>query len=108
MHYFLKIRANPDNPAYSAMNKFDQATKQLYTARPNGRGGMIRPPIAPVGLRMKAVMKEVEIDTSRMCPITDPDHPPGTLPEHTCMIQRVITSLRGWLNPASAVTVFVK
>ena len=47
MHYFLKIRANPDNPAYSAMNKFDHDAKQLYTERSNGRGGMIQPPIAP-------------------------------------------------------------
>ena len=78
MHYFLKICAMPDNPAYLAMNKFDRSTKQLYKVRPNGRGGMIRPPTAPVGLRMKAAMKEADIDTSKISPLDIPDLPPGT------------------------------
>ena len=68
----------PDNPAYLAMNKFDRSTKQLYKVRPNGRGGMIRPPTAPVGLRMKAAMKEADIDTSKISPLDIPDLPPGT------------------------------
>ena len=78
MNYFLKICAMPDNPAYLAMNKFDRSTKQLYKVRPNGRGGMIRPPTAPVGLRMKAAMKEADIDTSKISPLDIPDLPPGT------------------------------
>ena len=68
----------PDNPAYLAMNKFDRSTKQLYKVRPNGRGGMIRPPTAPVGLQMKAAMKEADIDTSKISPLDIPDLPPGT------------------------------
>ena len=78
MHYFFKICAMPDNPAYLAMDKFDRSTKQLYKVRPNGRGGMIRPPTAPVGLRMKAAMKEADIDTSKISPLDIPDLPPGT------------------------------
>ena len=74
----LKICAMPDNPAYLAMNKFDRSTKQLYKVRPNGRGGMIRPPTAPVGLRMKAAMKEADIDTSKISLLDIPDLPPGT------------------------------
>ena len=78
MHYFFKICAMPDNPAYLAMNKFDRSTKQLYKVRPNCRGGMTRPPTAPVGLRMKAAMKEADIDTSKISPLDIPDLPPGT------------------------------
>ena len=68
----------PGNPAYLAMNRFDRSSKQLYKARPNGRGDMIRPPTAPVGLRMKAAMKEPDIDTSKICPLDIPDPPPRT------------------------------
>ena len=78
MHSFLKICAMPCNHAYLAMNKFICSTKQLYKARPNGRGGMIQPPTAPVGLQMKAAMKEPDIDTSKICPLDMPDLPPGT------------------------------
>ena len=39
---------------------------------------MIRPPVSPVGLRMKAAMREADIDTSKICPLDIPDLPPGT------------------------------
>ena len=61
-----------------AKNKFDHATKQLYKAGPNGRGGMIRPPMDLVGIRMKAAMKEADIDTGKLCSLDSPDLPPGT------------------------------
>ena len=92
MHYFLKIRAFPDNPAHPAMNTFDHATKQLYRERPNGRGGMVRPPTAPVGLRLKKAMKDAEINTSRICTSVLPDLPPGTHgydPENDKLIEGV-------------------
>ena len=57
----------------------------------NGGGGMLQPPTIPVGLQMKAVMKEVDININRICPNTVPDLPPGTHaydPESNNIIER--------------------
>ena len=78
MHYFLKICEMPGNPAYLTMKMLGRATKQLYKVRPNGRGGMIQPPMAPVGIWMKATMKEADINTCKICPLDIPDLPPIT------------------------------
>ena len=65
-------------PAYLTMKMLGRATKQLYKVGPNGRGGMIQPPMAPVGIRMKATMEEADINTCKICPLDIPDLPPIT------------------------------
>ena len=76
--YYLKSRANPDNPAHRALHKFDQSTRDLYTSRPNGRGGMSRPPRRPIGLKVEEAMTNAEIDTNIISPLVIPDFPPGS------------------------------
>ena len=58
MHYYVKTRACIDNPAHHALHKFERTTRDLYAPRPNGRGGMTRPPL--------------------VCPLRTPNFPPGT------------------------------
>ena len=48
MHYYVKTRACIDNPAHHALHEFDWTTRDLYAPRPNGRGGMTRPPAPPL------------------------------------------------------------
>ena len=50
MHYYLKTRACTDNPAHYALHEFDPTTRDLYLSKPNGKGGMTRPPTQPIGL----------------------------------------------------------
>ena len=47
--YYVKTRACIDNPAHHALHEFDWTTRDLYAPRPNGRGGMTRPPAPPIG-----------------------------------------------------------
>ena len=51
MYYYVKTRAYIDNPAHHALHEFDPTTRDLYAPRPNGRGGMARPPAPPIGLK---------------------------------------------------------
>ena len=44
MHHYLKTRACTDNPAHYALHEFDPTTRDLYPSKPNGKGGMTRPP----------------------------------------------------------------
>ena len=78
MHYDLKTRACINNPARYALHEFDQTTRDLYVPRPNGRGGMTRPPTNPIGLQVKAAMASAEIDAKLVCPLRIPAFPPGT------------------------------
>ena len=78
MHYYLKTRACTGNPAHHALHDFDQTTRDLYVPRPNGRGGMTRPPIQPIGLKVEAAMASAEIGVELVCPLRTPSFPPGT------------------------------
>ena len=78
MHYYLKTRACINNPARYALHEFDQTTRDLYVLRPNGRGGMTRPPTHPIGLKVEAAMASAEIDAKLVCPLRIPIFPPGT------------------------------
>ena len=53
MHYYLKTCAFIDNPAHHALHEFDGTTRELYVPKPNGRGGMTRPPAYPIGLKSR-------------------------------------------------------
>ena len=48
MHYYVKIRACIDNPAHHALHEFDRTTRDFHAPRPNGKGGMTRPPALPL------------------------------------------------------------
>ena len=78
MHYYLKTRACINNPARYALHEFDQTTRDLYVPRPNGRGGMTRPPTHLIGLKVEAAMASAEIDAKLVCPLRIPAFPPGT------------------------------
>ena len=78
MHYYVKTRACIDNPAHHAMHEFDQTTRDLYAPRPNGRGGMTRPPAPLIGLKVEEAMTSAEINAKLVCPLTTPNFPPGT------------------------------
>ena len=75
MHYYIKTRACIDNPAHHTLHEFDRTTRDLYAPRPNGRGGMTRPPTP---------------DPSRW---SAPWGHPTFHQEHTIMIPRDTTSL---------------
>lgn len=79
MNYYIKIHANPDNPAYYSMINFDNI-RDIYISKPNKRGGMTRPPIPPVGLKMETAMQDAGIYTDDISPMIIPDFPPGTHP----------------------------
>ena len=64
MHYYVKTSACIDNPAHHALHEFDRTTRDLYAPRPNGRGGMTRPPAPPIA--------------ELVCPLRTPNFPPGT------------------------------
>ena len=78
MHYYVKTRACIDNPAHHALHEFDRTTRDLYAPRPNGRGGMTRPPAPPVGLKVEEAMTSAEINAELVCPLRTPNFPPGT------------------------------
>ena len=78
MHYYVKTRACIDNPAHHALHEFNRTTRDLYAPRPNGRGGMIRSPAPPIGLKVEEVMTSAEINAELVCPLTTPNFPPGT------------------------------
>ena len=78
MHYYVKTRACIDNPAHHALHKFDRTTRDLYAPRPNGRGGMTRPPAPPIGLKVEEAMTSAEINAELVCPLRTPNFPPGT------------------------------
>ena len=50
----------------------------LYAPRPNGRGGMTRPPAPPIGLKVEEAMTFAEINADLVCPLRTPNFPPGT------------------------------
>ena len=50
----------------------------LYAPRPNGRGGMTRPPAPPIGLKIEEAMTSAEINAELVCPLRTPNFPPGT------------------------------
>ena len=77
MHYYVKTRACIENPAHHALHEFDQTTRDLYAPRPNGRGGMTRPPAPPIGLKIEEAMTSAEINAELVCPLRTPNFPPG-------------------------------
>ena len=78
MHYYLKTRACIDSPAHHALHEFDRTNWDLYAPRPNGRGGITRPPAPPVGLKVEEAMTSAEINSELVCPLRTPSFPPGT------------------------------
>ena len=78
MHYYVKTRACVDNPAHHALHEFDPTTRDLYAPRPNGRGGMTRPPAPPIGFKVEEAMTSAEINAELVCPLRTPNFPPGT------------------------------
>ena len=78
MLYYLKTRACTDKQAHHALHKFDPTTRDLYLSRPNGKGGMTRPPTQPVGLKVEEALTSAEIDAEMVCPLKMPSFPPGT------------------------------
>ena len=68
MHYYLKTRACIDNPAHHVLHDFDWTNRDLYAPRPNGRGGMTRPPAPPVGVKVEEAMTSAEINAELVCP----------------------------------------
>ena len=78
MNYYLKTRACTDNPAHHALHEFDPTTRDMYLPRPNGKGGMTRPPAKPIGLKVEEAMTSAEIDIETVCPLKTPTFPPGT------------------------------
>ena len=78
MHYYVKTRACIDNPAHHALHEFDRITRDVYAPRPNGKGGMTRPPTPPIGLKVEEAMTSAEINAQLVCPLRTPNFPPGT------------------------------
>ena len=78
MHYYVKTRACIDNPAHHALHEFDRTTRVLYAPRPNGRGGMTRPPALPIGRKVEEAMTSAEINAELVCPLRTPNFPPET------------------------------
>ena len=78
MLYYVKTRACIDSPAHHALHEFDRTTRDLYAPRPNGRGGMTRPPAPPIGLKVEEAMTSAEINAEMVCHLRTPNFPPGT------------------------------
>ena len=89
MHYYVKTRACIDNPAHHALHEFDRTTKDLYAPRPNGRGGMTRPPAPPIGLKVEGPWP-----LQRSMPNWSAPEDPTFHQERTTMIPRDTTSLK--------------
>ena len=62
-----------DNPAHHALHEFDRTTRDLYAPRPNGRGGMTRPPAPPIGFKVEEAMTSAEINAELVCPLRTPN-----------------------------------
>ena len=77
MHNYVKTRACIDNPAHHALHEFDRTTTDLYAPMPNGRGGMTRPPVPPIGLKVEKAMTSAENNAELVCPLRTPNFPPG-------------------------------
>ena len=77
MHYSLKTCACIDSPAHHALHEFDRTNRDLYAPRPNGRGGMTRPPASPVGFKVEEAMTSAEINAELVCPLRTPNFPLG-------------------------------
>ena len=78
MHYYVKTCACIDNPAHQALHEFDRNNKNVYAPRPNGRGGMTRPPAPPIGPKVEEAMTSAEINAEMVCPPRTPNFLPGT------------------------------
>ena len=78
MFYYVKTRACIENPAHHALHEFDRTTRDLHAPRPNGRGGMTRPTVPPIGLKVEEAMTSAEINAELICPLRTPNIPPGT------------------------------
>ena len=78
MNCYLKTRACIENLAHHALPEFAQTTRDLYAPKPNGRGGMFRPPTRPIGLRVEAAVASAEVNVDLICPLRQPSFPPGT------------------------------
>ena len=81
MHNYLKTRACIYSPAHHALHEFDRTNRDLYAPRPNGRGGLTRPPAPPVGIKVEEAMTSAEINAELICPLRTPNFPPGM---HDC------------------------
>ena len=90
MHYYVKTRACIDSPAHHALHEFDRTNRDLYAPRPNGRGGMTRPPAPPLGLKVEEAMTSAEINAELVCPWGHPTFHQ----ERMTMIPRDTTSLK--------------
>ena len=77
MNYYIKTRDCIENPAHHSLHEFDRTTRDRYAPKPNGRGGMSRPPTRPVGLRVEAVVVSAEVNVDLICPLRQPSFPPG-------------------------------
>ena len=62
---------------HHALHELDRTTRDFYAPRPNGRGGMTRPPTPPIGLKVEEAMTSAEINADLVCPLTTPNFPPG-------------------------------
>ena len=60
------------------LHEFDRTTRDLYAPRPNGRGGMTRPLVPPIGLKVEEAMTSAEFNGELVCPLRTPNFPPGT------------------------------
>ena len=78
MNYYLKTSACTDNPAHHVLHEFNLTTRDLYLSKPNGKGGMTRPPTQPIGLKVGEALTSAEIDATMVCPLKLPSFPPGT------------------------------
>ena len=78
MYYYLNTRACIDNPAHHALHEYDWTTRDLYAPRPNGRGGMTRPPARTVGFKVEETMTFAGSNAGLVCPLRTPNFPPGT------------------------------
>ena len=65
-------------PCMNLTEPLDRTTRDLYAPRPNGRGGMTRPPAPPIGLKVEEAMTSAEINAELVCPLRTPNSPPGT------------------------------
>ena len=77
MHCYVKTRACIDNPAHHALHEFNQTSRDLYAPKPNGSGGMTRPPVALIGLKIEEAMTSAEINAELVCPLRTPNFPSG-------------------------------
>ena len=78
MHYYVKTRACIENPAHHALHEFDRTTRDVYAPRPNGKGGITRPPAPLVGIYVEEAMTSAEINAGLVCQRRTPNFTQGT------------------------------